>query len=157
MPLLDHVHGFDACDDGARTTKRLESEHRSHEAFDGAMILLDDVVEVLRLAQLDVCAGVGANALDGRRVGTALVDGDLLGHAVPFDGTFEESPRRSEVSVSPKQKVDRGTGTVDGSVQVLPLAADFDLGSSIRQLMRTGRKRLRNSAANTGKILIDQR
>ena len=29
--------------------------------------------------------------------------------------------------------------------------------SSIRQLMPTGRKRLRNSAANTGKILIDQR
>ena len=37
LPLLDHAHG---CDDGARTTKRLESEHRSHDAFDGAMILL---------------------------------------------------------------------------------------------------------------------
>ena len=45
-----------------------------------------------------------------------------------LDGAFKESPRRSEVSVSPKQKVDRGTGTVDGSVQVLPLAADFDVG-----------------------------
>ena len=59
MPLLDHVHGFDACDDGARTMKRLESEHRSHDAFDGAMFLLDEVVEVLRLAHLDVHAAVG--------------------------------------------------------------------------------------------------
>ena len=39
--------------------KRLESEHRSHDAFDGAMILLDEVIEVLRLAHLDVHAAVG--------------------------------------------------------------------------------------------------
>ena len=44
-----------------------------------------------------------------------------------FDGAFKESLRRSEVSVTPKQKVDRGTGTVDGSLQVLPLAGDFDV------------------------------
>src|ERR1019366_9887308 len=80
------------------------------------VVLLDDVVEVLRLAQPDVCAGVSAHSLDGRRVGAALVDGDLLRHAVQFDGAFEESSRRSVVSVSTKQKVDRGTGTVDGSV-----------------------------------------
>jgi hypothetical protein len=30
------------------------------------VVLLDDVVEVLRLAQLDVCAGVGTHVLDGR-------------------------------------------------------------------------------------------
>ena len=47
---------------------------------------------------------------------------------VQFDGALEEAPRRSEVSVSPKHKVDRGTGTIDGSVQVLALAADFDVG-----------------------------
>jgi len=66
------------------------------------VILLDDVVEVFRLAQPDVCAGVGTRALDGRRVGTALVDGDRLRHTVKLDGSLEESPRRSEVSVSPK-------------------------------------------------------
>ena len=45
-----------------------------------------------------------------------------------FDGAFEETPRRTEVSMSPKQKVDRGTGTIDGPVQVFPLAGDFDVG-----------------------------
>ena len=111
------------------------------------MILLDEVVEVFRLAQLDVWAGIGTHALDGRRVGAAPVDRDLLGQTVQLDGALEESPRRSEVSVSPKQKVHRGTGTVDGSVQILPLAADLP----------TGRKRLRSTAASTGKILIDHR
>ena len=52
----------------------------------------------------------------------------VLAHAVQFDGAFEESPCRGIVSLSTKQKVDRGTGRVDGSVQVLPLAADFDVG-----------------------------
>ena len=43
------------------------------------------------------------------------------------DGAFEEGSRRRVVSVGTKQKVDRGTGTVDGSVQILPLAADVDV------------------------------
>ena len=115
------------------------------------------VVEVLRLAQLDVRTGVGAHSLDGRCVGAALVDGALLRHSVQFDGAFEESPRRSVVSVSTKQKVDRGTGTVDASVQVLPLAADFDVGFVHCQLMPTGRLRRRNTTASTGTILIDHR
>ena len=103
----------------------------------------DKIVDAGQLAQLDVCARVGAHALDGRRVGTALVDGDLLGHTVKLDGSFKESPRRSEVSVSPKHKVDRGTGTIDGPVQVFPLAGDFDMGlvhapaQAHRALLRT--------------------
>ena len=30
--------------------------------------------------------------------------------------------------MSPKQKVDRGTGTIDGPVQVFPLTGAFDVG-----------------------------
>ncbi len=123
LSLLDHVHRLDAGNQDARAAKGLESEHRPHDPLDGPMVLFDDVVEVFRLAQLDVRAGVGTHAPDGRRVGAALVDGDLLGHTVKIDGAFEEAPRRSVVSVSPKQKVDRGTGTIDGSVQVFPRPA----------------------------------
>jgi len=51
-PLLDHVHRFDAGNEDARAAKGLEPEHGSRDAFDRPVILLDDVVEVLRLAQL---------------------------------------------------------------------------------------------------------
>ena len=51
--------------------------------------------------------------VDGCRVGAALVDRDLLGQAVQFDGAFEESPRRHVVSVSPKQEVDRVAITIN--------------------------------------------
>ena len=54
LAFVDHVHDLDAGDEDARATKELEPEHGSHDAFDCPVILLDDVVEVLRLAQLDV-------------------------------------------------------------------------------------------------------
>ena len=123
LALLDPVHRLDAANEDARAAKGLEPEHRPHDPLDGPVILLDDVVEVLRLAQPDVCAGVGTRALGSRLVGTALVDGDRLRYTVKLDGALEESPHRGEVSVSPKQKVDRGTGTIDGPVQVFPLTA----------------------------------
>ena len=119
----DPVHRLDAGEEDARAAKGLEPHHRLRDLLDGLVVLLDDVVEVLRPAQPDVCAGVSAHSLDGRLVGAALVAGDRLRHAVQFDGALEEAPRRREASVSPKQKVDRGTGTVDGSVQVLAVDA----------------------------------
>ena len=41
------------------------------DAFDGAVVLLDEVVEVLRLAHLDGQTAIGLNAHDGGRVGAA--------------------------------------------------------------------------------------
>jgi hypothetical protein len=67
------VHRLDAGNDDSSTAKRLEPQHRSHDALDGPVVLLDDVVEVLVLAHFNVRAGVGLNALDGGRVGAALV------------------------------------------------------------------------------------
>ena len=92
------------------------------------MVLLDDVVEVLRLTHLNRHAAVGLNAYDGGPIGAALIDGDLLGHAVQVDRAFEKCPRRGVVPFGAKQKVDRVADLVDCSVQVLPLAADLDVG-----------------------------
>jgi len=92
------MHGLDARDEAARTAKGLEAHHRPNDPFDRPMVLLDDVIEVLRLAQLDIGAGVGTQPLDGGRVGAAFINRDLLRHAVQVDGAFEESPRRSLVS-----------------------------------------------------------
>jgi len=42
---------------------------------------------------------------------------------VQIDGSFQETPRRSAVSVRPKQEVDRAARAVNGPVQVFSLAA----------------------------------
>ena len=68
------------------------------------MVLFDDVVEVLRLAHLDGRTGVGLNALDGGRVGTALVNVDLLGHTMQSDGLFKKASCGCVITLGTQQK-----------------------------------------------------
>jgi hypothetical protein len=53
LPLPDHMHYFDTGQDNAGATKILEAVHRSGDAFDGSMILLDHVIQVLDLTNRD--------------------------------------------------------------------------------------------------------
>jgi|GEM_PF-3720869 len=48
------------------------------------MILLDEVVQILGLAQLDGHAAVADQAVHGRSVGAALIDRYRLGNVVPI-------------------------------------------------------------------------
>ena len=121
------MHDLDAGEQDCGAAKGLEPEHRPGNPFDGAVVLLDDIVQVLRLAHLDGQAAVGLNAQNDRCVRTALVDSDLLGHAVKVDGSFQECPRCSVISLGTKKEVDGVTVLVDRSVQVLPLAGDWPI------------------------------
>ena len=47
LAFANHMHRFNTSDDDPGTAKGLESEHRSRYTFDGPVVLLDDVVEVL--------------------------------------------------------------------------------------------------------------
>ena len=87
------MYSLDAGDDDSSTPKRLESEHRSCDCLDCPVILLDDVVEVLVLAHQDVDTGVSLDAFNGGRVGSALVDSDLLWHVVQVDVALQKSQR----------------------------------------------------------------
>ena len=62
------------------------------------------------------------NALDSRRVRATLVDGDLLGHSVQIDGALQKAPGGGTVFLGTKQEIDRVVVTIDGPVQVFPLA-----------------------------------
>ena len=59
LAFLDHVHRLDASQDGTCAVERFEAQHRPHDPLDGPVVLLDEVVDVLRLAQPDVLTGVG--------------------------------------------------------------------------------------------------
>lgn len=135
LSLSDHVHRLDAGNQRSCAAERLEAEHRPHDAFDGPMVLFDDVVQVLRLTHLDVRTGVGLNALDGGRVGTALVDSDLLGYTVQTDGLFGKASGSCVISLGAKQEVDRIAAAINGPVQILPLARRVACGSSCQPLL----------------------
>jgi hypothetical protein len=52
LPLGNHVRHLDATEQDAGAPEILEPEHGSGAPLDRAVILLDDVVQVLRLADL---------------------------------------------------------------------------------------------------------
>ena len=51
--FTQHMDQLDATQDRAGTVDGLEAEHWTHAAFDGAVILLDAVIEVLTLPDPD--------------------------------------------------------------------------------------------------------
>ena len=72
LAFADHVHGLNAGDKGSDAAKAFDAEHRPCDSFDDAVVLLDEVVELLGLAHHDGQATVGLDAPDGGRVGAAL-------------------------------------------------------------------------------------
>ena len=116
LPFLDHVHGLDAGDDASGGPERLEPHHRSGSSLDRPVVLLDDVVEVLRLAQFNCHAAVGDQASHSCGVGAALVNRDLFGYVMQVNGTLEESAGRRYIAPSGEQEVHGVPELVDGAV-----------------------------------------
>ena len=71
------------------------------------MVLFDDVVEVFDLTDLNARLSFGIVACDRRRVGTALVDRDLLRRSVPLTALRKNrsAALRSRLAVSRKSTV----------------------------------------------------
>jgi hypothetical protein len=70
----------------------------SRDPLDGPVILFDAIVQTSILAHQDVDAGISFDASNGGRVGTALVDGDLLPHIVQADGALQKVTRHGQIS-----------------------------------------------------------
>jgi hypothetical protein len=87
-----HVHEFDASENGARTSEAFEADDRSGFSFDGSMVLLDDVVEILTLSDRHVRTILPIEVLDARLVRPAFIDVRNARKAIVFDGAREEPP-----------------------------------------------------------------
>ncbi|MGF6935951.1 hypothetical protein OKW41_005113 [Paraburkholderia sp. UCT70] len=66
LPFPDHVDHVDAGQDDAGTPEILETQHRPDDAFDGPVVLLDNVVQILWLADLDRALAFGVDRLKRR-------------------------------------------------------------------------------------------
>jgi hypothetical protein len=147
------VYGLDIGADSGSQVEGLETEHGSGSLLDGPVILLDEIVEVLRLAKLDRQLAAGGHAVHGRGVGAALADGDFFGRVGPANGLFEEALRSDEFpggggAVSRKPAAWSGWSTARCKYFHSPLR---------RERPATGRLRPRKTLARTGGIFSVQR
>jgi hypothetical protein len=121
LSFLDHVHELDAGEGTLCSLGRLESEHGPDDPLYTAMILFDDVVEILDLPDGDMDAVLFVVAPDGHSIGLAAVDRDLFGYTVTADGLRQKALGRSLIPRLGQQEVDRLARLIDGAIQVVPL------------------------------------
>jgi hypothetical protein len=72
LVLGDHVHQFDAAQQDAGTTKILEAQHGPRAPLDRLMVLLDQIVEIFRPADLDGRFTIGIDRFERGEIGAAL-------------------------------------------------------------------------------------
>ena len=132
LPLSDHRHHFVASKCPSGRGQATEAEPRSHQPFDPAMILLDDVVQVFALAQPREAPQLARALHVGRRtwIGRVLVHRDRTWvHGVRLGQRPAEEPL-GRIGISPggQQEVDRLAEAVDRAIQVGPDTFDLDVG-----------------------------
>jgi hypothetical protein len=113
------MHCLNPLQDDASTPEILEAHHWLDSAFDGPMILFDDVVQILDLPDLDGRLLFSVDGLKGGQIGPVFIHGHGLRRAVPIDGFLEVAARSSLVVMRPQQKIHRIAGLVHCAIQVL--------------------------------------
>ena len=128
--LRNHVHELNASEDGLRRSKRFGTQHRLGDAFDRAMILLDDVL--LRYLTCRMVRGVSRSVLSisssAAWLASLLSIVTLTGISVyrmPFSKKRWIARR---IPLGRQQEVDRLAFLVDGPIQIFPYAFDLDVG-----------------------------
>jgi hypothetical protein len=116
LPLRNHVHDLDAAQQNAGTTEGLEPEHRPGTALDSPMVLFDDVVQILVLADLDRRVALRVEGPKSGQIRTTFIDCDRLGFAVLIDRLLEVALGCSLVTVSTQQEIDRLAGLVNRAI-----------------------------------------
>jgi len=82
LSLADHVRNPDPGQDNARTAEIREPHHRLDDVLDGAVVLLDGIVQVFVLPNLDRRWSLSSERPNGGQISAALVHRDRFGLAV---------------------------------------------------------------------------
>ena len=75
LPFGSRVHQLNSAEQNASTSEILEAHHLPHPALDCPMILFHNIVQVLRLTNLDGLLPVGVNVFELGQIGAAFGDG----------------------------------------------------------------------------------
>ena len=124
------MHELDAGENGTGSVERFEVQHRLGHPLNSTVVLLDDVVEVLDLAHDDRNVTVSIDRIDGRLVGAALIQRDLVRSCRAcrsLSSPVEDAFRRSHVALCGEQEVDSFSVLVDSAVKIFPDALDLNV------------------------------
>ena len=131
LPLSDHRHSLVAGQRSSCGWQTAKAEPRPDQALDAPMVLLDDVVEVLDLAQArePPQLTIALHRRDRGRIGRILVDRDRAWVSrVRLPERLAEEPfRRRGVPLGREQKVDRLAAAVHRPIQVGPAPLHLDI------------------------------
>jgi hypothetical protein len=98
------VHRLDARQQDPCTLEGFEAQHRSSDALDRTMVLLDNVVQVFTLPHLNAGCVLSVVTVDRCSVSAAFVECDLIGLTMLLDRPFQKA-------AICEQEVHRGTKT----------------------------------------------
>jgi len=130
LSLADAMHQLDAGDRDRRIPEHLEPEHRHCALLHTSMVLLNQVVQVLRRAQLRVRRkGAIGFQLSHRAARCDVADQrDCLRGALPvFDHFPKERLCGGDIASRTQPEIDRPARPVNGALQVAPLASNLDV------------------------------
>jgi hypothetical protein len=91
LALAYHVHELDTGEDDACAAEILEAHRRPDDAFDCAMVLFHNIVQVLDLSDPDRHFSFGVQGIKCGQVRAALVDGDRLRFSIVPDRLFKSN------------------------------------------------------------------
>src|SRR5271165_584068 len=131
----------------------------AHPAFDGSVILFQNIIEVLHRSMPAILlqSTLGLEPLDGWWITGVLVGIDDPRHRMVLSAQSlgEKALSRCCVAFSRKKEVDRRTAGVDSPVQIRPFALDPDVGL-IHPPAVVGRSEPRSqSALNFRRVTLD--
>ena len=133
----------------------------THPAFDGPVILFQDVIKILHrsMSTLLFQNTAGFELNDGWRISSVLVgvDDPRRGMVLPAQGFGQKALGRRCIAFGREKEVDRRTGGVHGPVQVHPFAFTRTYVSSTRQESFVVLSRLRRRRSNSGAYRWTQR
>jgi len=130
LTFSNAMHQFDAGDRSGCIAKAFEAEHCIDPGRDVAMVLLDQVVQILRRSQSRLLRQRlvslhFAHCAVGRRV-TVQCDGFRSEPLTP-DRPRKEGLRRSNIGPGAEPEVDRLSRSINGTVKIDPLATDLHI------------------------------
>jgi len=92
------------------------------------VILFDNVIQILALADLDAFILVGVVLFDGRRIGPAFIDIDQAGFAAGTNSFVQKAASSLLIPPGSQQKIYGVALLIDGTIQIFPLTLDVHVG-----------------------------
>ncbi len=125
-----HVDQFDASQERLCPSKRFEAQHGSNPSYDVAVILFNQIIQILVLPDSNELFfwSVGIERGQRCRVGTTFINGYYVRLSVLSNGLAKEAKRRCGIPFNGQQEVDGVTCRIDRTVEIFPFAFDSDVG-----------------------------